>query len=86
MKPVLSAANERARIIPTGSDRVSDDLVHIPSSIHEAVLRTDVQDNAFDVGTRVYFQEQAKFAGINVVMEICYTYIAVVGDKIDRPI
>ena len=53
--------------------------------MHAAVL-TDLQDNAFDVGSRVYFQEQAKFAGVNIVMEICYTYTAVVGDKIDRPI
>ena len=85
MKPVLSAANERARIISTGSHRASDDLVHIPSLMHVAVL-TDLQDNAFDVGSRVYFQEQAKFARINIVMEICYTYTAVVGDNIDRPI
>ena len=85
MKPVLPAANERAWIISTGSHRVSDDLVHVPSLTHVAVL-TDLQDNAFDVGSGVDFQEQAKFAGVNIVMEPYYTYTAVVGDKIDRPI
>ena len=37
-------------------------------------------------GTRIYFHEQAKFAGVNIVMEIYYTYTAVVSDEIDRPI
>ena len=56
MKPVLPAANERARIISTRSHRVSDDLVHVPSLLHGAFL-TDLQDNAFEVSSRVYLQE-----------------------------
>src|SRR4029077_740721 len=85
MKPVLPTADEAAWIISTGAHGVGDDLVHIPSLTDAAVL-TDLQDNTFDVGISVYFEEQAKFAGVNIVMQVSYTDTPVVGDKIDRPI
>ena len=85
MKPVVPAADERARIISSGSHGGGDNLGHIPTVTY-AAPPVDLQDNAFEIGICVYFQKQPMFTAVNIVMEPCHPDTAVVADNADRPI